>query len=521
MTEWVKFDRFITKGITVEKGDRRIFKGHITAEIVDRQQEFIFVAEVMKIMKAFMEVNPVISDFHSNRMVGTVLKYEQSEYQGVATVLITGEIYKKDGITLYDKVWDKVVKGIYAGLSMGGASKQREPIMKDGRMVLELKQLELYEIALCETPANPFAIIESVNIFAKSVGLDQEMIKEENGREFIQCTSLGCMFEKGTNLDADVDIDNKRLEQFDKDPVEKFVTGNSIERKELQEEEHKKGVGDATSLVGRSAETRSESVGESTGSPKEVNDIINTISSGTKGHKKDSESSHTFADLTPEEQKKQLEGRIKDNAVEKDYASQDSQNRLTPEDQQKKMEGKIKDGDITKHHQLGLTDEQEYGAKAKKEGEKAGSRTISVDKELHDESNNPAEHAQSIDDRMHTRAIQPNNLKKIQIEQGKLGEVVDKEVEKEGSVVGKLPHLAGTRKQTLIEGNMVETTSNRRVKDLSKDGGGVAVPEDTPKHWKDKNVNAYLKHFGVDNVRKAIEDYDTLEYIKKLARKYN
>ena len=496
MTEWVKFDRFITKGITVEKGDRRIFKGHITAEIVDRQQEFIFVAEVMKIMKAFMEVNPVISDFHSNRMVGTVLKYEQSEYQGVATVLITGEIYKKDGITLYDKVWDKVVKGIYAGLSMGGASKQREPIMKDGRMVLELKQLELYEIALCETPANPFAIISEVNIFAKSVGLDQEMIKEENGREFIQCTSLGCMFEKGTNLDADVDVDNKKLEQFDKEPVEKFVTGNSIERRELHPDEHKKGVGDAKSLVGRSAETRSESVGESTGSPKEVNDIINSISSGKSPSakiqrgvkiKKDSESSHTFADLTPEEQKKQLEGRIKDNAVEKDYASQDSQNRLTPEDQQKKMEGKIKDGDITKHHQLGLTDEQEYGAKAKKEGEKAGSRTMKVDNGnsgLHDESNNPAEHQQSIQDRMHSRVItREGTISKIQIERGKLGEVVDKEVE--------------------------------------KDAGGVAIPEDTPKHWKDKNVNAYLKHFGVDNVRKAIEDYDTIEYLKKLTRKYN
>ena len=67
MVEWVEFPRFITKGIEVEKGDRRIFKGHITAEIIDRQQEFIFVAEVMKIMKAFMEVNPVISDFHSNR----------------------------------------------------------------------------------------------------------------------------------------------------------------------------------------------------------------------------------------------------------------------------------------------------------------------------------------------------------------------------------------------------------------------------------------------------------------------
>lgn len=485
MTDWITFDRFITKGITIEKSDRRIFKGHITAEIIDRQQEFIFVAEVMKIMKAFMEVNPVISDFHSNRMVGQVLKYEQSEYQGVATVLITGLIYKKDGITLYDKVWEKVVKGVYSGLSMGGASKERKPIFKDGRMALELRKLELYEIALCETPANPFAIIESVNIFAKSVGLDQDMIKEENGREFIQCTSISCKFEKGTNIDDDKDIDNKQLEQFDKDPVEKFVTGNSIERKELREEKHNKGVGDARSLVGRSAETRSESVVESTGSPKEVSDIINAISSGSKGHKKDMNASTTI-DLTPEEQQKQLEGRIK-NTVEKDYASQDSQNRLTPEDQQKKMEGKIKDGDITKHHVPGMTDEQEEKAKAKIRGENAGHRTMIVEGNsgLHDESNNPAEHQQSIDERMHTRSIKHNNLEKIVVE-GKVAEKIEDSTSKDG---------------------------------IAKDG--MTIPEDTPRHWKEKSVNSYIKYFGVEVVRKALEEEDIVEYLKTLARKYN
>ena len=166
-------------------------------------------------MKTFMEVNPVISDYHSNRMVGKVLNYEQSSYQGVATVLITAEVYKKDGVTLYDKVWAKVVSGEYSGLSMGGASREREPIVKNGRMALELRKLELYEIALCDSPANPFAIIESVNIFAKAVGLDEGMIHEMNGREQIRCTSLVCKFEKGTNVDADKDIDNS-LEQFDK-----------------------------------------------------------------------------------------------------------------------------------------------------------------------------------------------------------------------------------------------------------------------------------------------------------------
>tara|TARA_R110002126_G_scaffold239608_2_gene382940 strand:- start:614 stop:1504 length:891 start_codon:yes stop_codon:yes gene_type:complete len=225
MEEWVEFENFVTKGITIESGDeRRIFKGHMTAEIIDRQNEFIFQKEVMSIMENYMSVNPVISDFHSNRMVGQVLKYEASEYEGVATVLITGEVYKKDGVTLYDKVWDKVLKGEYAGLSMGGASKEREPIMKDGKMALELRKLELYEIALCETPANPFAVIESVNTFAKTAGMDQEMIKEANGREYIQCTSLSCKFEKGVNVDADADVDNKKethgVKEFDK-PVEK------------------------------------------------------------------------------------------------------------------------------------------------------------------------------------------------------------------------------------------------------------------------------------------------------------
>ena len=138
--------------------------------------------------------------------------------KGVATVLITGEVYKREGITLYDKIWDKVVKGEYSGLSMGGASKEREPIQKDGKMALELRKLELYEIALCDTPANPFAVIESVNKFAKANGLDS-MVKDFNGREQIRCNSLGCKFEKfdvetfmdksdGTNINADVDLDN-------------------------------------------------------------------------------------------------------------------------------------------------------------------------------------------------------------------------------------------------------------------------------------------------------------------------
>lgn len=250
MTEYEFFPSLITKGLeTVEEEGRRVFKGHITAEIVDRQQEFIFVKEVMAIMDTYMSVNPVLSEAHSNRMVGKVLGYEKSEINGVASVLITGEVYKKDGVTLYDKVWEKIVKGTYKGLSMGGASKEREPIEVKDRMALELRKLELYEIAICETPANPFAIIEKVNTFAKANHIEQERIQDLDGRCILKCDQIGMCFEKGTNVDEDKDLDNKQeehgLEQFDKPDkeVEKDHIPSVPEEKEEEAKEKKDEIG--------------------------------------------------------------------------------------------------------------------------------------------------------------------------------------------------------------------------------------------------------------------------------------
>lgn len=248
MTEYVHFPALVTKSLEIDETDgRRIFKGHITAEIIDRQQEFIFVKEVMAIMDIFMKVNPVMSEVHTNRMVGKVLDYQKSEINGVASVLITGEVYKQEGVTLYDKVWDKIVKGEYRGLSMGGASKEREPIIKDGRQALELRKLELYEIAICPQPANPFAIIEKVNTFAKA-NHAEDRVQDLDGRCILKCDQIGLCFEKGTDMDADVDIDNdpkaqggkeKGLEQFDK-PTEKDHIPSTPEKVEEEAREKNK-----------------------------------------------------------------------------------------------------------------------------------------------------------------------------------------------------------------------------------------------------------------------------------------
>ena len=436
MTEFVEFSTFVTKGLTVSTGDqRRIFKGHITAEIIDKQQEFIFVKEVMKIMEAFMDVNPVISDYHSNRMVGKVLSYEKSEYKGVATVLITGEVYKREGITLYDKIWDKVVKGEYSGLSMGGASKEREPIQKDGKMALELRKLELYEIALCDTPANPFAVIESVNKFAKANGLDS-MVKDFNGREQIRCTSVGCKFEKfdvdtfmgksdGEDINVDVDVDNH---QYKSDGEECDICGISKAEHKYEEFDKPEEVEklDSKTIVNRSAETRAETVGESTGSPKETNDVVNSI---------------------PKVPTAQVKS-IPLQRLNKDHIP--SVNESVEQDARNKQD-KINGKEITKDQPIG---------------------------DINAKGEFPLKPRQSPN----TMTDSNGNVNKFEAPSS----------------------LSGAKKQSKIEGNMVHETSERRVKDLTK----IETP-----------VELIMK-FGVSIVKEALEEAETLEYLKILYRKY-
>ncbi|WP_428323679.1 hypothetical protein [Nitrosopumilus sp.] len=206
MPEFGNFTNFVTKGVeTEEKDDRRIIKGHITVEVVDKQDEFVAVSEVTDVIKSYFDVFPAINDWHSNRMVGKALSYKKSEIDGHPSVYIEAEIFKKKGVELYDNVWDKIVKGEYAGFSMGGASKVREPIVKGGKLVMNLKALELYEISVCPMPINQLAVIDYVNEFAKASNLG---VMENGGKQRIQCSGVNCEFEKA-------EVEKKEIEKSD------------------------------------------------------------------------------------------------------------------------------------------------------------------------------------------------------------------------------------------------------------------------------------------------------------------
>ena len=89
------------------------------------------------------------------------------------------------------------------------------PIIKDGRTAFELRDLEIYEIAICKSPANQLAIIDNVNEIAKSYDLT---VKTAGDRNIIQCDSIDCTITKEDNTEI-MDALNKVNKFFNMGPI--------------------------------------------------------------------------------------------------------------------------------------------------------------------------------------------------------------------------------------------------------------------------------------------------------------
>ena len=215
MSEEYVFTNFLTKSLEVGDTDERTFTGYITAEVIDKQGEFIFVDEMMPLMEGYMKRMPVMSEIHTNRATGRVLGYSKATVPDtdIPAIKIDAEIFKADNYSLYDRVWEKMVNKEYRGLSIGGASKTREPFIKNGRHTVLLKDLELYEIAICPEPANPFAKIDWVNEFAKAD--ETGTLKGKLQKRVVQCSNMQCLMGKGLDVDVDIDVDNKHPTKSD------------------------------------------------------------------------------------------------------------------------------------------------------------------------------------------------------------------------------------------------------------------------------------------------------------------
>jgi len=199
-SERIVFFKTITKSLTAKDSDRRLFEGLLTVEMVDKQNEITIVDELIKALPIWIARGAPISDTHSNRIVGHGINFEKTTVDDgdniYPAILIQGEIFKD--YELDDEIWEKIKDGTYKGLSFGGATKaDRQPIRnKDGTISYALSDLEHYEVAVCEDPAVPLALILDYNQVAKA-NIKKGQYKIKNDHEVcVKCDKVGCYIDK-------------------------------------------------------------------------------------------------------------------------------------------------------------------------------------------------------------------------------------------------------------------------------------------------------------------------------------
>jgi len=145
------------------KSDRE-FSGTFHKPVVDKENDLIPASAMDKAMEDFM-VFPTLQEVHTERPIGIITRvWKNSEDEYGLEGLV------KPGADC-DDVWNKIKKGEYDGLSIGG---RRIKYSKDCSIPSAIREtpcvthkLKLYNVSVCSSPVNPEASIDEVNKVAK------------------------------------------------------------------------------------------------------------------------------------------------------------------------------------------------------------------------------------------------------------------------------------------------------------------------------------------------------------------
>jgi hypothetical protein len=144
--------------------EKRMVHGFATLDNVDRQND---VVSMDASVKAFEQFRGNLREQHDSRKaVGRVLSFERKEYFDPSS----NNTYKGVFVSAYvskgaQDTWEKVLDGTLTGFSIGGRILDYENKVdkdEDGQAVRIIKDFELMELSLVDSPANQLANILSV-----------------------------------------------------------------------------------------------------------------------------------------------------------------------------------------------------------------------------------------------------------------------------------------------------------------------------------------------------------------------
>jgi hypothetical protein len=153
--------------------ERRIVSGFATLDNVDRQKDIV-TSEAS--MKAFSKFRGNIREMHQPIAVGKMVAFKEDKYFDPESKKFYSGVYVSAYVSKgAQDTWEKVLDGTLSGFSIGGKMNKWDDAY-DEKMdtpIRIIKEYDLVELSLVDTPANQFANILSVE-------------KNENGIDIVK-----------------------------------------------------------------------------------------------------------------------------------------------------------------------------------------------------------------------------------------------------------------------------------------------------------------------------------------------
>jgi hypothetical protein len=150
--------------------ERRIVSGFATLDNVDRQNDIVTPEASLK---AFSKFKGNIREMHQPSAVGKMVSFKEDKYFDPESKTFYSGIYVSAYVSKgAQDAWEKVLDGTYSGFSIGGRMNDCEKAYDEklDKVIQIIKDYDLLELSLVDTPANQFASILSVE---KVDGIDK------------------------------------------------------------------------------------------------------------------------------------------------------------------------------------------------------------------------------------------------------------------------------------------------------------------------------------------------------------
>jgi hypothetical protein len=149
--------------------ERRIVSGFATLDNIDKHRDIV---DAQASMKAFETFRGNLREMHQPIAVGKVTNFREEQFYDKTT----GETYRGVFVDTYvskgaQDTWEKVLDGTLSGFSIGGNITKVDQVQKGDDMVRVIKEYELVELSLVDSPANQLA-----NVFAVQKSDDGNLI---------------------------------------------------------------------------------------------------------------------------------------------------------------------------------------------------------------------------------------------------------------------------------------------------------------------------------------------------------